>query len=220
MRLLEFVIHGLLSLSIGWFSPRIFTNPKWSVWQTRIYSAVISVIIFVALAVFYLTTGSDVEDKLAELAFCPLISFAHCPEARPIQPIVLPPPEQREQQQAAHSRALEIAVWEAAVRIDTVAGYKEYLRLYPFGAFVGMALARIQELQKPPQAEIGPPPSVRPPSPHIARTPVEPPPSADNDGASSDPTRPEVGANIEHTTDDQTPSSVRCVIFNGKKICG
>lgn len=44
--------------------------------------------------------------------------------------------------------------WQSAMKVDTVAAYKEYLRLFPAGTFAGMAQSSIDKLTPPPTAAV------------------------------------------------------------------
>jgi hypothetical protein len=78
--LFEIFFYGMLTLLLGWFSPRIFVSTSWPARHKAIFSVLMTVAIFGALAVYRLTTGIDATEKLEEITLCPLYSFAHCPQ--------------------------------------------------------------------------------------------------------------------------------------------
>lgn len=83
---LEYLFYGLVTVMIGWFSPRIIMAERWTNRQKTVFGAVVTATLFIVFGAFRLTTGRDVVDVAETMILCPLYTFAYCSHSPPAAP--------------------------------------------------------------------------------------------------------------------------------------
>jgi len=192
-----------LSITLGQFSPRVFTRNTWSAQQRGLFTAAVTVFMFFLAGIYRLSSGQEMMDQVQNHLICPLWRLPYCsdhsPSAGESKVVALPeqapvtntatgvqPPssltESKPQPVGPDARTIEVDYWDSIKASKDAEDFVDYLAKYPSGTFASIARRRIAIMRS--QAATA---SAVPDGYNSSRTTGDVPTTADNSGHPAQP---------------------------------
>jgi len=162
-----------LSITLGQFSPRVFTRKTWSAQQRGLFTAAVTVFMFFLAGIYRLSSGQEMMDQVQNHLICPLWRLPYCSDHSPStgESKVGAPPEQTRitnpvigaqpppslQPVGPDARTIEVDYWDSIKASQNAEDFVDYLAKYPSGTFASIARRRIAIMRSQAAAAAGVP---------------------------------------------------------------